>query len=127
MYLMPFTKDLLKRVVDENDRKTVLNIFHNNLEARSYKIREAATLEVTSITEILGSDVFCELLLEPFLKLFKDNNNDVKCTAIKQTPSLAKIIPKDVFAERVYPFLTGLAADRTPVITYCHHHSKFIP
>lgn len=120
MYLMSFTKDLLKRVVDENDRKTILNIFHNNLEARSYKIREAATLEVASIAEILGSSVFCELLLESFLKLFKDNNNDVKCGAIKQTTLLAKIIPQDVFTDRVFPFLMTLSTDRTPTITYYH-------
>ena len=41
---MSFTKELLQRCKDEGDRAKILTIFQNSLEARSYKVREAAAL-----------------------------------------------------------------------------------
>lgn len=114
---MSVTKVLLTRCKEESDKKTILTIFQNNLEARSYKIREAAALEIGSLAEILGQESFTSVLLEPFLKLFKDNNVDVKNNAVKQMTALAKCLPKETFTQQVFPHLTSLSSDKTAVIT----------
>ena len=114
---MTVTKELLTRCKEENDKKTILTIFQNNLEARSYKIREAAALEIGSLASIMGQEAFITVLLEPFLKLFKDSYVDVKNNAIKQMTPLAKCLPKETFTQQVFPFLTTLSSDKTAMIT----------
>lgn len=114
---MSVTKELLTRCKEETDKKTILTIFQNNLEARSYKIREAAALEIGSLASIMGQEAFSTVLLEPFLKLFKDSYVDVKNNAIKQMPALAKCLSKETFTQQVFPFLTTLSSDKTAMIT----------
>ena len=89
---MSFTKELLHRCKDEGDRAKILTIFQNSLEARSYKVREAAALEVGAVATILGDAEFLRLLLEPYVELLKDNNSEVKKNAISQmTPRKRKL------------------------------------
>ena len=115
---MSFTKELLQRVTDESDRTKVLDIFRGNLGARSYKLREASALEVGAIAAILQTAKFCELLLEPYLALFKDNYMEVRKNAIKQISALATCLEQSVFLEKIFTFLAPLAAETNPVITY---------
>ena len=115
--LMSFTKELLQRVTDESDRTKVLDIFRGNLGARSYKLREASALEVGAIAAILQTAKFCELLLEPYLALFKDNYMEVRKNAIKQISALAACLEQSVFLEKIFTFLAPLAAETNPVIT----------
>ena len=108
---MSFTQELLQRTKDDSDRTRILTIFQNNLEARSYKVREAAALEVGAIASILGGDAFVSLLLEPYVGLLKDNNVEVRKNAIKQMTPLSKCLEKEVFLQKLYPFLPSLATD----------------
>ena len=123
--LMSFTKELLQRVTDEADRTKVLDIFRNNLGARSYKLREASALEVGAIAEILKTEKFCELLIESYLALFKDNYMEVRKNAIKQISALAVCLDQTVFLEKIFTFLSPLAAETNPVITY-HRFGRLI-
>ena len=115
---MSVTKELLTRCKEETDKKTILTIFQNNLEARSYKIREAAALEIGSLASIMGQEAFSTVLLEPFLKLFKDSYVDVQNNALKHMPPLPKSLSKETFTQQVFPFLTTLSSDKTAMITY---------
>ena len=115
--MMSFTKELLLRVKDEAERMKILTIFRNNLEARSYKLREASALEVGSVAEILKTDMFSNLLLDPYLELLKDSNTEVRKNAIKQMSALATCLDSKVFLDKIYVVLPSLAAEANPVIT----------
>lgn len=115
--LMSFTKELLQRLKEDSDRAKVLSLFQNAMESRSYKIREAAALEVGAVAGILGSAVFSQQLLETFLNLLKDNNVEVKKNAIKQLTPLSKVLPRDAFLSKLFPFVSTLATDTNAAIT----------
>ena len=127
---MVFTKDLLARVKEETDRKTVLSIYQSCLEARSYKIREAAADEIGAIATQLGGPVFMDLLSNAYIGLLKDNYADVKNTAIKQLAALAKILAREVFEQFFYPHITSLINDKTAGVLYesdvCLMHSETV-
>lgn len=115
--LMSFTKELLQRLKEDSDRAKVLSLFQNAMESRSYKIREAAALEVGAVAGILGSAAFSQQLLETFLNLLKDNNAEVKKNAIKQLTPLSKVLPRDAFLSKLFPFVSTLATDTNAAIT----------
>lgn len=115
---MSFTKELLQRCKDEGDRAKILTIFQNSLEARSYKVREAAALEVGAVATILGDAEFLRLLLEPYVELLKDNNSEVKKNAISQMTPLAKCLAKETFLQKLYQFLPSLATDANHEIAW---------
>ena len=110
---MVFTKDLLARVKEETDRKTVLSIYQSCLEARSYKIREAAVTEIGAIATLLGGQAFMDLLANSYLALLKDNYADVKNNAVKQFAALAKIVSKETFEQHFYPHMKSLINDKS--------------
>lgn len=114
---MNFTKELLVRVKEEADRTKVLTLFQNSMESRSYKIREMAALEVGAVASVLGGEVFINQLLETYMSLLKDNNAEVRKNAIKQLTELSKVIPQEIFLQKLFPFLPTLATDSSPVIT----------
>lgn len=114
---MNFTRELLDRVKEEKGRSKVLTLFQNSMESRSYKIREMAALEVGSVASALGGEVFMSQLLETYMNLLKDNNAEVRKNAIQQLTELSRVIPQDVFLEKLFPFLPTLATDPSPVIT----------
>lgn len=121
--LMVSIKDLLHRVKEEADHKVMLSIFQSCLEARSYKIREASVLEIGEVAKILGSTAFLELLMTSYLALLKDSYVDVKNNAIKQMTALAKILPRDVFEQQLFPIVSNLLTDKAAVLYLLQHVS----
>ena len=115
--LLSFTKELLQRLKEEADRAKVLALFQNAMESRSYKIREAAALEVGAVAKILGSAAFSQQLLETFVNLLKDNNTEVKKNAIKQLTPLSAVLPREAFLSKLFPFISTLATDTNAAIT----------
>ena len=114
---MPFTKELLRRVKDEQQRSSIITIYKENLENRSYKLREAAVLEIGEIATLLGEALFNEQFFTLFLKLLKDTMNEVKKAAIQQITSLVPTIPASVFTETLLPNLIALVSEKNQTIS----------
>ena len=72
------------------------------------------------MASVLGGEIFISQLLETYMSLLKDNNAEVRKNAIKQLTELSKVIPQEIFLQKLFPFLPTLATDNSPVITYCH-------
>ena len=93
--------------------KTLVDI----AQAQDAEVGDGTTTVVLLAAEILKTEKFCELLLEPYLALFKDNYMEVRKNAIKQISALAGCLDQSVFLEKIFTFLAPLAAETNPVIT----------
>ena len=75
-----------------------------------------------TIGNSIGSEMFCSTLLNPILSMIKEGD----LFLIPHLHWIFGFIPKDIFKEKVFPYLTPLISKDEPFKLYSHFFSMII-
>lgn len=115
---MSFTKELLHRCKDEGDRAKILTIFQNSLEARSYKVREAAALEVGAVADHSGRRGVSAPAAGAVRGAAEGQQQRGEEERDQPDDAAAKCLAKESFLQKLYQFLPSLATDANHEIAW---------
>jgi serine/threonine-protein phosphatase 2A regulatory subunit A len=80
---------------------------------KSWKVRYHFALKFPAIAEALGRDITESSLIQTFVQLLRDNEADVKTTALSSLKSTIHFISRDRVQALVFPTIEAIVADNS--------------
>ena len=85
-----------------------MSLFAKCLHTRSPFVLEAALSVLQPVHSVVGTDVFCDALLDALLALLRQSSDSVRLQLAAQLTWLKDIISSSCFMERVLPSIDSL-------------------
>lgn len=85
-----------------------MSLFAKCLHTRSPFVLEAALSVLLPVHSVVGTDVFCDVLLDALLALLRQSSDSARLQLAAQLTWLKDIISSSCFMERVFPSIDSL-------------------